>query len=59
MRAGGATSLAKSGVPPNIIQAIGQWCGSAEWSTNATFLFLLFLVHPFFFIIISFHFILG
>ena len=25
MRAGGATSLAEAGVPPNIIQAIGRW----------------------------------
>ena len=25
MCAGGATSLAEAGVPPNIIQAIGQW----------------------------------
>jgi hypothetical protein len=25
MRAGGATSLAESGVAPNVIQAIGRW----------------------------------
>ena len=25
MRAGGATSLAEAGVPPNVIQAIGRW----------------------------------
>ena len=25
MCAGGATSLAEAGVPPNVIQAIGQW----------------------------------
>ena len=25
-----------------------DWCGSAEWSTHATSLFLLFLVHSFF-----------
>ena len=25
MRAGGATSLAEAGVPPNTIQAIGRW----------------------------------
>ena len=25
MRAGGATSLAENGVPPNLIQAMGRW----------------------------------
>ena len=29
MRAGGATSLAENGVPPNLIQAIGRWASSA------------------------------
>ena len=29
MRAGGATSLAESGIPPYLIQAIGQWASSA------------------------------
>ena len=29
MRAGGATSLAENGVPPNLIQAIGRWVSSA------------------------------
>ena len=29
MRAGGATSLAENGVPPNIIQAIGRWASLA------------------------------
>jgi len=28
MHAGGATSLAEAGVPPNIIQAIGQWASN-------------------------------
>ena len=29
MRAGGATSLAENGVPPSIIQPLGQWSSSA------------------------------
>jgi hypothetical protein len=29
MRAGGATSLAESGVPPHLIQAIGRWASKA------------------------------
>ena len=29
MRAGGATSLAENGVPPNLIQAIGRWASPA------------------------------
>ena len=29
MRAGGATSLAENGIPPNIIQAIGRWASLA------------------------------
>ena len=29
MHAGGATSLAENGVPPNLIQAIGRWASSA------------------------------
>jgi hypothetical protein len=29
LRAGGATSLAKNGVPPSIIQAIGRWASDA------------------------------
>src|ERR1700678_2528198 len=29
MRAGGATSLAENGVPPNLIQAMGRWASSA------------------------------
>jgi hypothetical protein len=29
MRAGGATSLAENGVPPNLIQAIGRWASTA------------------------------
>ena len=29
MRAGGATSLAENGVPPNLIQAIGRWASAA------------------------------
>ena len=28
MRAGGATSLAENGVPPNLIQAIGRWASN-------------------------------
>jgi hypothetical protein len=29
LRAGGATSLAEAGVPPNVIQAIGRWASDA------------------------------